>query len=877
MKEHKKEGKHRIFIADKNIFLGIIIFFMFVSSAVYGIEQIVYEDYIESGSVISLDSNDYSVFLSNNEVRIQSLQKTIEMRLLECEQIANVKFCFLDKSNDKARISVSHLLAELEIDRDIDEQIIKLGQEVKVTVDISNYGDYFVNNLSLTDDFPEEIEVFDESGDCTLTGNTINMFIEKLDVDENLNCEFYIKAKKIVDLGLTARYSYYDGFSKKEEYTPRLQIKSESGFDTAIMVGTNHDVGDEFNYEIEFSNNNDFNLDINVGVILPEGISFVDSSDFEEDDDKKIYYSFELTNDKTISMELMAKKPGIYDLITFIEYENEKLDVAETKTIKKRINVEREDLEILTNFEDDTEAAEGGQQVLLDFEIRNPNKDMNFTNIKINFNKSDVFIEPVQIKLLKPFERKNILKRTFILPKLDKKEMMDIFINIEYETQYGDSLFLTDKKTIEIEAVGTLEVDHDVTGDVKYLDKIEVQTTVSNTKLEDIDRACILETFEGFELIKGINKVCFEIDAKEDKKILSYTLKVTDKNKAKIRTNIEFERYEAKTYYENYSNVIRQDIISETVDYFKDYDVVFLASKNEDLSFEIDTDDDELYPGQISNINLELINEGNRPFFNISYKLKTNPYFDYYNSEVFIKKINPGERIYLDSGFKIRSKKEGNYKFGEDLVYFEGENEELFSNEVNKLSIDVESGNLPAQGIILTRKFDFFKNNSVYVVSNIGSKNATGFLVDNSIGLNEYFEINENANKTIKVDLDILNISNFLNKINGTQAYVKYNYLGNITTYSNFSIVDLKYINGLPEFIQEKYFNQTKIPIANDDFNSINKSIENETKENFSVELNNTKKINLTATKEPEKDEIKNTDKKNIFIALFEFLTKFFK
>jgi len=816
--------------------------FIFFSS-VLGLEEIVFDDYIESGSAITLDSQNYSIIVNSNNIKIQSISSNKNIDLEECEDLDSIRFCYLNKNGDLARIQISYLLPNVEITREIDKNVFFLGEEVTGVIRVTNYGDYFARNFSFVDDFPEEIIIESVSGDCQLSDNTISLDINKIEIDEILECEFSLVAKKIIDLGLTAKYSYFDGFSTKEDYTSRLLLKTQSGFDTVVVVQDSFDVGDNFEYLIEFDNNNEFNLDINLRIILPEGIEFDSENDFIFNN-SALEKSFTLKNLQNYDVSLIAKKPGVYDIITQIEYSNEDLKIADNKIIKNRISVSREDLDIFTNFDKDTEIAQGGQKVILDFEVYNPNKDMKFVNLEANFNGSDIFIEPVNIDNLNPFQRQKILQRIFVLPILDKKENFQIKLVINYETEYGEKLSLTEIKNIQVEPVGEITVKYEIEEDIIFGKNFVVSSFVKNTKLNEIERLCIKDSFEGLTLVKGVSSVCFELEPEEERKILTYTLLPNNLDISKIKSSILVEEYDSE------ENLIKTNLTFE-----KDLDVLIPINKNEDLKVKITPEQNTIYNGQIVNLNFEITNEGNIPFQNISYNIEKNKFFDYYNDNIFIRKINPGEKINIESGFKLRAKKTGEYEFKTGEIFFISESGEIFSNTISSFKLNIKEETIQDSAIIIYRNFNLTHNFTNYTIQNIGQKSVEGNLVDSVIDLNEYFVLNGLKNKTIKVDLNIINKSQFLKKINNSYAYIKYNYLGNITTYS-------------PIFfspnIEKKKFEDEPI------------NLENQTEINNSFEEEEIVKINLTNTNNQENLVIVE-EKKSIFIAIFEFLMGFFK
>ncbi|MBN2881227.1 hypothetical protein JXM83_04185 [Candidatus Woesearchaeota archaeon] len=856
----KTSNKNKSNIARKNI-LGLMIIsaicLFLVINGVTAIKDKIFEDYVESGSLITLNSKDYSLYVHATYISITG-GASEKISLGECANANNIEFCFLAKLNTKALISISYLLPDLTVERTLDDNEVYIGEESQITILVTNDGDFDARNITLFDEFPDFIEISSVSGSCTKTGNKIKFFKDKLSIGADAECTYNIKPFELVDLGLTAQYSYYNGISTENAYTSKINIKSETGVETIITASEDHNVGDEFEFAIELENNNNNNFDVSIRVVIPDKIELDDNGDFEINGNE-LTQEFELRDGtiKELTSNFVAKKPGTGEFIIFITYSNDNEKLSQTETYSKRITIDKDVLEILTNFENDNENVESSQTILLDFEIKNPNKDMKFKNLDVTFSSPLFYIEPTYIDELGPETQKTILNRVFIIPNVSQKTRYEIKTVVDYETEYGEKHSEIETKYITVDKTGSLNVEHEIDGNLNFNEEVELNTIVKNTKYIDIDLACIEETFVGFQVLRGVSRICFDIESNSDEELLKYLLKVTDSNKAYIISTVTYESED-----EN-----KTEIYNETFN-LNNYEV-----ENKDLSVSLDTSESTYYQGETFDVEFELKSEFSKPIYNISFELPKMKEFDYYSDKILINKVNPGETIKLSSAFKLRGKVIGSYSFdGLELTSYSEEGIKYIT-KFNKLSLKITNTSIDNAALVVYRNVSKQNNKTMlnYEIVNVGKKDSSAILYDDLIGLNKGIFIEHNSEANIKVTVELEDLL----LLNGTFARVEYETVGNTKTYSEKISYDV-----LKKLIKD----------IEDDINSeiiiISNTTVNETEIEDIPELNLTENItqqeyNRTIiVKEPNEIEPDSkTDaiqKKNLISEIINFIMRIF-
>ena len=779
-------------------------------------KEIIFNDYVDLDSNLRIGAADYSFYSSTNDsIDVKSF-KTIRVKILGCSDINNLEFCYLLKSQNRVKVQIAYLLPTITIDRALNDDLLYFGRETTGSINIVNEGDYIAKNFTYTDNFPQNAKITLTEGPCKKTNTQITYSAPELDINKAVSCSFKIEPLDVFDLATTAAYSYYDGTKQTTQYTGKILLKSKSGVTTTDTLVSEANVGDEFEYRIAYVNDNNIDFNAKIDMDLPQGVNVVaNSGDIfynatnTDIQDPEILQKNGVTSitknitilrgtTKTISVILKSVKPGNMNILrktTFNAKDKDNNPITLFESNQKIITIDRNDLEILTNFASDDETVESGQKILLEYDLKNSNSDLYFQNININFTSSLFFIESNRIDSIDPLTTKKIFSRAFIIPDVTEQKRFPMVLQITYETKYGEKLKTTVTKYITVKPKGDIAVTHTINSNDKEIAQGQdstIITTVKNNRNEDYDRICIKEDFENLILTKGITNICFSINKNEQKNILKYYIRPADFKNGTINTFLDVEESQnnfSKTNYVTTENIRSNETIPTQQ-----------ISEDNNIEGTFSVDKTSIYSGDIISVILSLTNDNSFQIQNVTLENVMVPELDYIQPDdqaqnFRVDSINPGETVKKEI-YKVRTKKSGSTYIPETKIFFRKSQQDpkQYYSEINRFPISVISTGINTPAIIMNKIFsepqvDLTKNYSAMTsleIENIGDNTAKIYVTDSFFNSDRYFEIPPHSKKIIQGNITISDQDKKISKYNSTYAVAKYTVNGfNMTTVSN--------------------------------------------------------------------------------------------
>lgn len=613
-------------ITDSSTQNGIT--FKIESNSVYG---------ILNGNFVIIDNNDCGV-LSNLKVCVQSITQT--------DMDYTAKITIYDKAYD------------FTITRTLSKNFMYYNEKINVTVNISNNGFSDVPVFLYTDTYPQEIDPITVD-----VGNVIDHKFRYVGNLSSQNSEVFsylinpnakITANLRGDLLVNSTH-FYSGLSLIESTSP-------------ILVYTSYDfkncnVDDVFNYTLFVNNSLNISTDVNVTIVLPESLRFLDGTikyvanfKFYNDSlqNETFFVKCLYTGNEPITVSTNANNGVSFSLDNILDYVSV---VVNRPVISDNIN------DVYTK----------GEKGNLFISYENYGNDLHDVTFSIN---SDL-VKNSQVKIsnFSANQTYTLLDDDVTIP-LDAKSNYFINASYYYYTKYGEQIFDSSFYNISTTELSNITISYVIDGSVNSLNDVHVRVVLQNNMAVPIDNINVYDQFDQKDFKSGVNSNIVSLGSKESKTVYEYVLStpyVLDTIQKNIST------------FASYTFGGRNFLVSSSTSYNIIPNTYPVTSFNLNIEKTLDLPAN-LSVGDIFYVNYKLENDESSSMRNILIEFPfSSDYESLGNRYYLLQKLDPGESVYLNHLEMLRYVLNKTIDLPPTKVYFQEEYGEKYSSISNEL------------------------------------------------------------------------------------------------------------------------------------------------------------------------------------------------
>ena len=434
---------------------------LFLISGAYALsEEKIYETWVIDGDSLTVNNESFSVMVddSSQERTLILLRFNKDSFILKngsCNIRGGLNYCFepdvvLGEYNyektkyvRKGELIIFQLVANLQIEREIQKRVIVVGEETRITTLIKNYGKFDAKNVVFKDSFPKE-NLLIKSSDCSNANNEI-MWEGNIKSGETKTCSYTIKALQSKKFRSQATVNYFNGIGdKSDKDTQNIEIPS-SYISVGLNTGeTREALKEERSLEVKIENKKSDSITPKIVIEFPEGIEIIkyENDDFEKKENKLTFDSLiEGKGKKSYNITLKSNYFGDQTIKANVEYEaNNIKQEFKKETILKSENIMS--LEIKDNM---PYLIEGSTKLVIT--VKNPTQ-FTFNNIEVLLNSNilkDKIMQEVD-KLPKNYYRE--IATIEFWPEKDYEYYYEV--DFTYETEFGQRFQSSKKRVLKV-------------------------------------------------------------------------------------------------------------------------------------------------------------------------------------------------------------------------------------------------------------------------------------------------------------------------------------------------------------------------------------------------------------------------------------------
>jgi len=673
-----------------------------------------------------------------------------------------IKVCYdkneydLNKREFKAYIYFYSQYPNIEMTRKFEKTELIVGESVKVQVHISNTGRTSAYNL-LYEDMLEDFEL-EKCENCDIKGDTISWQKSYLDADSSEEFAYYIKPKRTLDRKLVAVLKY-DTLRTSEEMTTEpikltaehmLGIKTKfvdenyyaNNMDDLIETGKNYNkqtkygvkeirgndleeirVGENLKFIIELTNNKyDENDDTPIKI---NNLEIKIPQNFDEISESWVKAAYNSTKDRNVGsiglekvteniymwsgyikdyrkyfvLSMKAKfsgHPSIYVSSEF-ERDKEKHNIEDIKSTMELINVtprlyisfeQRDSVTrdyIRNEYLDTDYTSEANKLERMKIRIDNPSPEINLKSISIVLD-SDIFPDPLTFFVMEipPLGSKLVDVREFRMPHVSKDQTYPFRINLSWRTEFNEALDETTKKNIRVESLKDIGISHKFsTNSPESGEAFFVTLSLENKRPGSLKNVSVSDDIKAVALKSGVHALVTDIKAKTKIEAYKYELiapEVSEKTKMCINTT-------AKYILDGFEHIITKE------------GCFTVKPKKIDLRIDLVIPDNEIYIGEIFDIDYTITNRDERSAFDILFEFPLSKDFDLVSEYLPMKssRLDKDEVWKIEKWQKVRAKKDGKLKYPAITLSYNdyAGNEFISSGRSHTIKIEGQKINTP--------------------------------------------------------------------------------------------------------------------------------------------------------------------------------------
>ena len=426
------------------------------ASAAY--KELMHDEWHDHKDNFTLDGIFYKVKAGGtfNKVVVSAGEHIIVVENGTCIDKVNRSFCLADlkyppedlhkeyDSDDyEYKVQIWYYLANLSINKDIEDKELLIGESIRVEVELKNDGSIpasgvYFKDVYFSDSYPDFF-ISNVVGGCTYSKHNIT-WTGSLKPTQVKRCSYDLKAVKATTFSSVARAVYFVGIGNRTRTTesmtitvPEYEIKTNRS-----VNATSVNVGEEIQYNATISNivgDRKFNT-VKFAAFLPEGVEAISYEGWDSYLGNILRWtgSLEENESKNFSSILKISYGGENTIRTNLNY-----NVAEIiRIIDEYDNVTGQIDHLQLNYISLPNSLTEGKLGSLSVNLINPSSVHEFKNIKSR----------ITTNLPKSFEERsfddigkhrfvNVLNTTIAAPAVEDITHYKINFDIEYETEYG--------------------------------------------------------------------------------------------------------------------------------------------------------------------------------------------------------------------------------------------------------------------------------------------------------------------------------------------------------------------------------------------------------------------------------------------------------
>jgi len=746
----------------KRITLYAILFVILaVSSAA---SELIYDDYMQSGETLTVNSNVLTVILAsnNNQIWANFMGKDKYVDKTQCNMIENIRICFdstqydTDLKEYKAAVRVYKHLPTLAITRTASTSALSIGEEAVISVKIENTGNLTARDIYYEDTVPSELIVVSSTADRSGNQITWDGTITKQD---EVTFTYTVRAATTMKKSSVAKVRYNNTITMKTVYSLPIsyEVTSYLSFIQDIRP-TELYPAKTFNYTINMTNSDDDSVDINALTIIfptsvnitkkPTGMTKISTHEY------KFTGDISANTTEEFAFELLSRIIGTYDILPSIEYSSEDIENLNPESItiaNKGIGVQ---IEPVNNQELEEEIE---SRIKLYVQNKNPRSKIKNINIKTYTNIT--YISDVTLSEIDDSESVKAYDISFVAPYVKSTTTFPLSVQIDYETEYGEILSYEEKINIKVIKKADLVITQGVSSrSVEGGDEIIVSVTLTNNRQTDIDAITIGDSFPAYISVEGVTQKEISLDSGTEASVYIYKLTmpyVTYAQNFDINTSLSF-------------------IENGAVKRLSKVSTITINPKNYNLNFRKAISDSDVYIGEIVDVVYTLKNNDDTGIYNITFDFPKTQYADVHHPSITIPSLMAGEEV-VQTLESVRYKFNKSAVLGQTTIFYYDENGILYNETTNEIRLTPSYTRVMGQLIFINRTYNYSSRVLNTSITNMGAEATAVVLV---------------SEKVYTIDLSPFEKSTIIEKTDAPsnkEVSINYNYHNlDFTSYSNF-------------------------------------------------------------------------------------------
>ncbi|MBT4272168.1 hypothetical protein HN789_02220 [archaeon] len=723
---------------NKNVFW--ILFFVILASFA-GAQTVSFQGWLQNSKSFEFDGTLYRVLISNNgETLILNSEKSLSIGINECYITDFRKFCYnistydIDLEDYKAFVYIYYLEPEIEIDRDVDNNIMEYGEEAVFTVILENTGYEDAKNVIFLEDFPENIEIEDVEN-AKIIGNSVSWEGE-LKSGETRSIEYTVKAVGKVDKYIKASVSYFDGLEEKEIFSEQIRLYATPVLDYTLETDEeDYELDEEIEFILNLENTGDRDIDVKeFNLIIPKNVEIEKSPSSFKETSKGLTWEGELDSNETKNFvfTLKAKSIGVSFIVANGEYEYKKTKHS-ISNFQYGFLIYNEGIELSSNL-DSVEYVNSNEVKRIYVKVMNQNSFSKIKNLDFRtttqlpgFNNNTYGSVNINNTIF-------LLDTELQMPNLESEQSYKLRFNLSYETDDGDKFSEILERTLVVKPLPIITLTPSFSTETPYEEEvITVSLTSKNPSEINYPSISVKSDIPDIFKIRGVTSSYYGLNSSEEREILAFTM---------IPSLVEYKTFKNISFHATYMHENKEYNV-DSVTTLEINPIIPEVSVTKTLS------KTTIYNGEIVNVDYSIKNNDENTIYDLVLYLTKDQNFDSLENvfEYKIDKLDPGETATFDEE-KLRLKNIKAKTVSKSILFFKDKNNRLFNKTSDDTTITTLEGKIQGPALYINQSTELEVKvgesilNKVSIL-NLGSENAKIMIDGESIEIVDeysYFE-----------------------------------------------------------------------------------------------------------------------------------------
>lgn len=366
-----------------------------------------------------------------------------------------------DPSDYEYNLEVWFYLANLTIEKQIDETKLLVGQKVRVEVRIKNDGSLPAEGIYFRDiyfsDYYPDFFISNVWGGCTYSRHNIT-WEGTLKPTRMKICSYDLEAAKPTTFQSVAKATYLVGIGNKTRtasselitlVVPEFELTMEEGLNASSA-----DVGEEVEFNATLNNTLENRTFRNVALTLdiPPGLALLDYSDEMAASGSLLRWrgTMDESESRNLWARFIVRHSGNNTLKTNLNYNVDHI----VRIVDEFDSVYGIMEELALDFASLPDEVGGKSSGKLEVNIRNPSEKHVFDEVNVDISTNlPINISPAYFEEIGKNQSKAALSRSVAFPDVEDITHYKISFDVSYRTEYGQEIRFSEKKTITVNPV----------------------------------------------------------------------------------------------------------------------------------------------------------------------------------------------------------------------------------------------------------------------------------------------------------------------------------------------------------------------------------------------------------------------------------------